>query len=142
MPPSDATAPARSAGPAGRAARVECRKWPDSPHWEFDAVRLGVDLGQGPQVSAAGPGGASEDPWARVRLAQEAERLGYDVAWAAEAYGTDAVTVLSCVAARTTRIGVGSAVLQIPALSAAMTAMRSVPLTLPESRSAHILPSR
>jgi predicted RNA-binding protein associated with RNAse of E/G family len=25
------------------AVRVECRKWPDSPHWEFDAVRLGVD---------------------------------------------------------------------------------------------------
>ena len=23
--------------------RVECRKWPDSPHWEFDAVRLGAD---------------------------------------------------------------------------------------------------
>ncbi len=92
------------------------------------AVRLGVDLGQGPQVSAAGPGGEGEDPWARVRLAEEAERLGYAVAWAAEAYGTDAVTVLSCVAARTTRIGVGSAVLQIPARSAAMTAMTAASL--------------
>ncbi|MEJ5867862.1 LLM class F420-dependent oxidoreductase [Pseudokineococcus sp. 5B2Z-1] len=91
-------------------------------------MRLGVDLGQGPQVSAAGPGGGGEDPWARVRLAEEAERLGYAVAWAAEAYGTDAVTVLSCVAARTTRIGVGSAVLQIPARSAAMTAMTAASL--------------
>ena len=26
-----------------RAVRVECRKWPDSPHWEFDAIRLGQD---------------------------------------------------------------------------------------------------
>lgn len=89
-------------------------------------MHLGVDLGQG--AAPGGPGGAAEDPWARVRLAQEAERLGYDVAWAAEAYGTDAVTVLSCVAATTTRIDVGSAVMQVPARSAAMTAMTAASL--------------
>ena len=31
--------PSRSA----RHVRVECRKWPDSPHWEFDAILLGID---------------------------------------------------------------------------------------------------
>nr|WP_299036453.1 LLM class F420-dependent oxidoreductase [uncultured Pseudokineococcus sp.] len=96
-------------------------------------MQLGVDLGQGPAPGTsgtAGPGGrgTDEDPWARVRLAQQAEHLGYDVAWASEAYGSDAVTVLSCVAATTTRIDVGSGVLQIPARSAAMTAMTAASL--------------
>ena len=48
-------------------------------------------------------------------LAQEADRLGYAVVWAAEAYGSDAATVLAWVAAQTERIDVGSAVFQIPA---------------------------
>ena len=61
-------------------------------------------------------------------LAQEADRLGYAVAWAAEAYGSDAVTVLSWVAAQTTTIDIGSAVLQIPARTPAMTAMTAATL--------------
>ena len=61
-------------------------------------------------------------------LAQEADRLGYAVAWAAEAYGSDAVTVLSWVAAQTTNIDIGSAVLQIPARTPAMTAMTAATL--------------
>ncbi|MCW2497356.1 MAG: Luciferase-like monooxygenase [Jatrophihabitans sp.] len=61
-------------------------------------------------------------------LAQEADRLGYSVAWAAEAYGSDAVTVLTWVAAKTTRIDVGSAILQIPARTPAMTAMTAATL--------------
>ena len=58
----------------------------------------------------------------------EAERLGYDSVWAAEAYGADAVTVLTWIAARTNRIRVGSAILQMHARTPAMTAMTAVTL--------------
>jgi F420-dependent oxidoreductase-like protein len=58
-----------------------------------------------------------------VTLAQEAERLGYSVVWVSEAYGSDAVTVLTWIAAHTTRIDVGTAVMQIPARTPATTAM-------------------
>ena len=61
-------------------------------------------------------------------LAQEADRLGYAVCWAAEAYGSDAPTVLAWVAAQTERIDVGSAVFQIPARTPAMTAMTAATL--------------
>ena len=60
-----------------------------------------------------------------IRLA---EQLGYDVVWAAEAWGSDAVTVLAWIAAQTERIKVGSAILQIPARTPAMTAMTAVTL--------------
>ncbi|HZC26674.1 MAG TPA: LLM class flavin-dependent oxidoreductase [Actinopolymorphaceae bacterium] len=63
-----------------------------------------------------------------IELAQEAERLGYSVCWAPEAYGFDAATVLATVAARTSRIDIGSAVLQIPGRSPAMTAMTAATL--------------
>ena len=39
---------------------------------------------------------------------QEAERLGYDSVWTAEAYGSDAVTILAWLAAQTERIKLGS----------------------------------
>jgi F420-dependent oxidoreductase-like protein len=65
-----------------------------------------------------------------IALAQEAERLGYDSAWAAEAWGTDAVTVLSWLAATTTKIKVGSAIMQIPARTPANTAMTAATLDL------------
>ena len=65
-----------------------------------------------------------------IELAQEAERLGYDSAWAAEAWGTDAVTVLAWLAATTTRIKVGSAIMQIPGRSPANTAMTAATLDL------------
>ncbi|MFE0462106.1 LLM class F420-dependent oxidoreductase [Kitasatospora sp. NPDC058965] len=63
-----------------------------------------------------------------IAVAQEADRLGYSVCWAAEAYGSDAATVLSFVAARTERIDVGSAIFQIPARTPAMTAMTAATL--------------
>jgi F420-dependent oxidoreductase-like protein len=63
-----------------------------------------------------------------VALAQEADRLGYAVAWAAEAYGSDVPTVLAWVGARTERIGLGAAVMQIPARTPAMTAMTAATL--------------
>lgn len=63
-----------------------------------------------------------------VALVQEAERLGYSVVWAAEAYGSDAVTVLAYLAAKTSTIDLGSAVLQIPARTPTMTAMTAATL--------------
>jgi F420-dependent oxidoreductase-like protein len=63
-----------------------------------------------------------------VTLAQEADRLGYAVVWAAEAYGTDAVTVLTWIAAHTEKIDVGSAILQIPARTPTMAAMTAATL--------------
>jgi F420-dependent oxidoreductase-like protein len=85
------------------------------------AVRLGFYMGYAP------PG---TNPTELVAMAQEAERLGYDSAWAAEAWGTDAVTVLAWVAATTTRIKIGSAILQIPARTPANAAMTAATLDL------------
>jgi len=48
-------------------------------------------------------------------MVQEAERLGFDSIWSAEAYGSDAVSLLTWYAAQTERIGVGTAVMQMPA---------------------------
>jgi F420-dependent oxidoreductase-like protein len=81
-------------------------------------MRLAVNLGYW---------GAGNDR-DNLALAQEADRLGYDSAWAAEAYGSDAATVLAWVAAQTERIGVGSAIFQIPARPPAITAMTAAPL--------------
>ena len=63
-----------------------------------------------------------------IALAEEAERLGYSVCWAPEAYGLDAPTLLATVAARTSRMDVGSAIMQIPARAPAMTAMTAASL--------------
>jgi F420-dependent oxidoreductase-like protein len=84
-------------------------------------VRLGFYMGYAP------PG---TNPLELIELAQEAERLGYDSAWAAEAWGTDAVTVLSWIAATTERIKVGSAIMQIPGRTPANTAMTAATLDL------------
>ena len=61
-------------------------------------------------------------------LAQEADKQGYAVVWAAEAYGSDSATVLSWIAAQTSTIDIGSAVFQIPARTPAMTAMTAATL--------------
>jgi F420-dependent oxidoreductase-like protein len=63
-----------------------------------------------------------------LALVLEAERLGFAVVWAAEAYGSDAVSVLAYLAAKTSTIELGSAVLQIPARTPAMTAMMAATL--------------
>jgi F420-dependent oxidoreductase-like protein len=81
-------------------------------------MRLGLNLGYW---------GAGNDA-ANLALAREADRLGYAVVWAAEAYGSDVVSVLAWVAAQTERIDVGSAIMQIPARSPAMTAMTAATL--------------
>jgi F420-dependent oxidoreductase-like protein len=67
--------------------------------------------------------GLGMGPEDQLDAVQEAERLGFDSAWAAEAYGSDAATVLAWLAAGTTTIKLGSAIFQMPARSPAMTAM-------------------
>ncbi|WP_111765699.1 LLM class F420-dependent oxidoreductase [Nakamurella deserti] len=82
-------------------------------------MRLGVSLGyfsNGDQIREA------------VALARGAEDLGFDCAWVAEAYGSDAPTVLAAIASHTTGIDIGSAVMQIPARTPAMTAMTAATL--------------
>ena len=81
-------------------------------------MKLGINLGYW---------GAGNDA-DNLALAREADRLGYAVAWAAEAYGSDAATVLSWVAAQTERIDVGSAIFQIPGRTPANTAMTAATL--------------
>src|SRR5438128_7778252 len=68
------------------------------------------------------------NPLELVGLAQRAEELGYDSVWAAGGWGTDAVTVLAWMAARTSRIKVGSAIMQIPGRTPANTAMTAATL--------------
>jgi F420-dependent oxidoreductase-like protein len=82
-------------------------------------MKLGVHVGYW------GLGMGPED---QLEVVKEAERLGYDSAWTAEAYGSDAATPLAWFAAQTSRIRLGSAIFQIPGRSAAMTAMTAATL--------------
>jgi F420-dependent oxidoreductase-like protein len=77
-------------------------------------MKLGVHVGYW---------GLGMGPAEQLQVVQEAERLGYDSVWAAEAYGSDAATVLAWLAAGTRTIKLGSAIFQMPGRSAAMTAM-------------------
>ena len=63
-----------------------------------------------------------------LELAREADRLGFDVIWAAEAYGSDSPTVLAWVGAQCPNVDIGSAVMQIPARTPATTAMTAATL--------------
>jgi len=88
-------------------------------------MKLGVNLGYW---------GAGNDA-DNLEVAREADRLGYSVAWAAEAYGSDAATVLSWIAAQTTSIDIGSAIFQIPGRTPANCAMTAATLdTLSQGR--------
>ncbi|MFI8928089.1 LLM class F420-dependent oxidoreductase [Streptomyces sp. NPDC053474] len=81
-------------------------------------MRLGLALGywgRGPE-----PG--------QLALVQEAERLGYDSVWTAEAWGSDAFTPLTWIAAHTSRIRLGTAVAQMAARSPTATAMHALTL--------------
>src|SRR5258708_12634292 len=82
-------------------------------------MRLGLSLG----YWGARPADA-------VPLVREAESLGFDSVWTAEAYGSDGVTPLAWVGAQTTRIKLGTGILQMPARTPAMTAMTPAPLDL------------
>jgi F420-dependent oxidoreductase-like protein len=63
------------------------------------------------------------DPWDPTDLVLEAERLGYDSAWTAEAYGSDVFSPLCWIGARTSRIKLGTAIMQISARTPACAAM-------------------
>jgi F420-dependent oxidoreductase-like protein len=81
------------------------------------ALKLGLNLGYwgiGPQADDA------------VEIVQAAERLGFDSVWAAESYGSDAVSVLAYLAAKTETIQLGAAIFQVPARAPAAAAMAGV----------------
>jgi F420-dependent oxidoreductase-like protein len=73
---------------------------------------------------------ASFGPRAKIDIAfvKRAEELGFDSAWTAEAYGNDAATTATWVLAQTSRIKVGTAIMQMPARTPAMTAMTAMTL--------------
>jgi F420-dependent oxidoreductase-like protein len=82
-------------------------------------VRLGLNVGYW------GLGLKASD---QLQLVQQAEAAGFDSVWAAEAYGSDAATVLAWLAAQTSRIKLGAAIFQMPGRSPAMTAMTAATL--------------
>lgn len=77
-------------------------------------MKLGISLGYS--------GAKMELP---VDMVQLAESLGYDSVWTAEAYGSDAITPLAYIAAKTNRIRLGTGVIQIAGRTAAMCAMQA-----------------
>ena len=84
-------------------------------------MRLGFYMGYAP------PGTSPLEP---IAMAQEAERLGFHSAWAAEAWGTDCVSVLAWLGATTERIKLGSAIMQIPGRTPALAGMTAATLDL------------
>src|SRR6476469_3478706 len=82
-------------------------------------MKLGVHIGYW------GLGLSSDD---QLTIVTEAERLGYDSVWAAEAYGSDTATVLGWLAGQTSKIRLGSGIFQMPGRSPAMTAMTAATL--------------
>src|ERR671914_239539 len=83
-------------------------------------MRLGINLGY---FGAAAPAQF-------VPLVQHAESLGYHSVWTAEAYGSDSIVPLTWVAAHTSTIGLGTAILQTAARTPALTAMTAATLDL------------
>ena len=77
-------------------------------------MRLGLHVGYW------GLGLTSEQ---QIALVKEAESVGFDSVWAAEAYGSDTATILAWIAAQTEKIRLGSAIFQMPGRTPAMTAM-------------------
>ena len=80
-------------------------------------MRLGLQLGY-------------DDPLTWTRLAEEAERCGFHSVWTSEAYGSDAVSPLAWIGARTTTVRLGTAIMQMPARSPATTAATVATLDL------------
>src|SRR5678815_1708254 len=63
-----------------------------------------------------------------IGMIKEAEQLGYDSVWSAEAWGSDAVTPLAWIAAQTQKIKLGTGIMQLPGRSPANTAMTAMTL--------------
>ena len=66
------------------------------------------------------------DPWDPTDLVLEAERLGYDSVWTAEAYGSDCFSPLCWIGARTQKIKLGTAIMQLSARTPACAAMTAL----------------
>lgn len=79
-------------------------------------IKLGYNTGY---WSAGPPAGALEG-------IKEAERLGFDSIWTAEAYGSDALSPLAWWGAQTERVRLGTAIMQMSARTPAATAMASI----------------
>src|SRR5260221_2325131 len=72
---------------------------------------------------------SSNEDWASaLTYAIEAERLGIDSAWTAETWGYDGATPLAYLAAKTTRIRLGTGILQVGARTPTLTAMTAMAL--------------
>jgi F420-dependent oxidoreductase-like protein len=80
-------------------------------------MKLGMFL-----KTAEAPSGLNMD------VVLEAERLGFESCWAGEAYSTDAVTPITWVLARTSRIKAGTSIMQMSARTPAMAAMTAMTL--------------
>lgn len=78
-------------------------------------MKIGINVGY-----------AGADMASVLPLVEHADRIGVHSVWAAESYGTDAVSALSYLAARTERIRLGSAILQMPARTPAMAGMTAM----------------
>ncbi len=80
--------------------------------------------------SGIGVGGANSgqrrDFADQVQFVVEAERLGVDFVWTAEAWGQDSISPLAFIGARTTRIKLGTGIMQISARAPVMTAMTAL----------------
>jgi F420-dependent oxidoreductase-like protein len=63
-----------------------------------------------------------------IDLVLEAERLGFDSVWSGEAYGSDVITFLAYLGARTSKIKLGAGIMQMHARTPAMTAMTAMTL--------------
>jgi F420-dependent oxidoreductase-like protein len=87
-------------------------------------MRLGLNL------RYLGTLGAGARPRESAQYVREAERLGFSVAWTAEVFSSDTVSLLGWLAAQTSRIDLGTAAMQIPARTPAMTAMTAATLDL------------
>ena len=70
----------------------------------------------------------AQPPADPVGMAQEAERLGYDSVWTAESWGSDAFTPLAWIGAHTSKIRLGTGVVQLSARAPAATAMAALTL--------------
>ncbi len=82
--------------------------------------------------TAVGVGGAAsgrEDWQEQVDFIKEAERLGVDDCWSAEAWGQDALTPLAYLAASTDRIRLGTGIIQVSARAPSMTAMSAMTMS-------------
>src|SRR5256885_6667983 len=85
-----------------------------------DGMRLGVALGYW-----------GAEPWDPIDLVLEAERLGFDSCWTAEAYGSDAFSPLAWIGARTKRIKLGTGLLQLSARTPAAVGLTAATIQHP-----------